>query len=101
MLLHRFRERTEDHACFGELVLEGGRDGNAVKNGINRDSRQHLLFLQRNAELFISTKNLGIKLIEALELLLLLRRRVVRDSLIINGPVLDVRPSRFGGSLLL
>ena len=37
MLVHRFRDRAEDHAGLGELRLEGGRDRNRIEHRVDRD----------------------------------------------------------------
>ena len=51
MLLHRFAERTEDDAQFGQLVLERRGHGNAVEDRIDGDAGQPLLLVEGDAEL--------------------------------------------------
>ena len=38
MLADRFRDRAEDDARLGELVLEGGDDGDGIEDGIDGDA---------------------------------------------------------------
>ena len=100
MLLHRLGERTEDHAHFRQLVLEGGGDRDAVEHRVHRDAGQHLLLGQRNAQLLVGAQNLRIELVQALQLRLLLGRRVVGDVLIVDRRIVDVRPLRLAFLLL-
>ena len=100
MLLHSFRERTEDNSQLGQLLLEGRSHGDAVEHRIHRHTRQHLLLLQRNAQLFVGAQDLRIEFLQALQTGLLLGRRVINDFLIVDWPVLDVGPLRFGLRLL-
>src|SRR5713101_1225919 len=95
MVLHRLGERAEDDACLGQLLLEGGGHRDAVEDGVHRDAGEHLLLLQRNAELAEGLEQLGIDLLEALRPRpLRLGRRVVDDVLVVDGRVADVLPAR-------
>ena len=67
-------------ALLLELVLEGGGDRDAVEHRVHRDAAEALLLFQRDAELLVGLQQLGVDLVEALELLLLLGRRVVDMS---------------------
>src|SRR5207237_8659084 len=56
------------------------------------DTREHLLLAQRNAELFVGPEDLRINLVKRLRAVLLFRRRVVIEFLVIDRAVLDPRP---------
>ena len=65
MLAQGFRDRTEDNTSFRQLLLEGRHHGHAVEHGIDRhpralDAGQHFLFLQRDAEFFVGTKQFRV-----------------------------------------
>ena len=93
MLPHRLADRTENDADLFELVLEGGRDRNAVEHRVHRDASQYGAFMQGNAELVIHFQQLGIDLIQALGCVgIRFRRRVVIGILVINGRIIDQRP---------
>src|SRR5262245_45861483 len=94
MVPHGFRKRAEDDSQLRQLFLERGGDGNAVEDGIDRYAREQLLLFEWNAELLKGTADFRIDFIEAGERLLLLRRRVVNDVLVVDGAVLDVAPAR-------
>ena len=64
MLAHGLAERTENDAELSELRLECGRDGDAVKHGVDCDPLKALLFPQRDAELLVSAQQLGIDLVQ-------------------------------------
>src|SRR3546814_4889464 len=80
--------------CSSDLALqflaEGRRDADAVEHRVDRDlaraldAREHLLLLDRNAELFIDLENLGIDLVERAEFGLRFRRRVIIRVLIVD-----------------
>ena len=84
MILHCLGKRAEDHPVFGELRLESCGHRDAVEDRIHGDAGQHLLLIQRNAQLLVGPQDLGIELIQALQLRLLLRGGVIRDSLIVD-----------------
>ena len=117
MFVDRFRDRHEQHAGLGQFRLERGGDRNRIEHGIDRDASQRgavLRFLailpdvvarlldaeqrfalaQRNAELFVGAQNLGVDLVERFWPVLLLRRRVVVEVLIVDRAVLDLGPFR-------
>ena len=69
MLAHRLRDRAEDHAGLGELVLVGGGDRNRIEHRVDRDPRpfdagENRLLLQGDAELLEGLQQLGIDLVE-------------------------------------
>ena len=66
MVLHRVRERAEDHAHFGQLLTEGSTHRHGVKHRIHRHTSQPSAFVQRHAQLFISFQQLGVHLGQAL-----------------------------------
>ena len=96
MILHRLGKRAENNSYFGELGLESCGHGDAIEHRIHRNAREHLLFGERNAQLFVGPQNFRIELVQALQIGLLLGRGVVRNRLIIDGRVVDVGPFRFG-----
>jgi hypothetical protein len=96
MLPHRLRERTKDNAGFGQLFLESGGDRDAVEHGIDGYAREALLFLKWNAELFVSAQNFRIELFQTLQPRFTSRRRVVKDVLVVDRPVMNVGPLRLG-----
>ncbi len=75
-----------------ELVLEGRRDGDAVEHRVDGHAGEPLLFLEGNPELVVRVEQLRVDLVEALELLLRLRRRVVVHVLVVDLRVVDLRP---------
>ena len=81
-----------------ELVLERRGDRDAVEHGVDGDldAGEPLLLLQRDAELVVVSRELGIDLVEALELGLRLGRRVVDDVLVVDLRVIDHGPGRLG-----
>ena len=60
VLEHRLRHRAEDHAGLRQLVLEGRDDADAVEHRVDRDARQALLLVERDAELLVRLEQLGI-----------------------------------------
>ena len=115
MLVHRFRDRHEQHAGLGQLGLEGGGDGNGIEHRIDRDpaiavaalapltflarlvcglldAEQRLALAQRNAELLVGAQNFRIDLVERLRRRL--RRGIVIDVLIVDRAVFDLGPFR-------
>ncbi len=92
MLLHRLRERAEDDTHLRELALEGGGHGDRVENRVNGHAREQLLLVEGDAELLVRAQNLRVNLVEAVELRLLLRGRVVGDVLVVDGSDGQVGP---------
>jgi hypothetical protein len=66
MLADRLGDRAEDDALLLELALEGGGDRDAVEDRIDRDPGQHLLLLERDAELLVGAQELRVDLVQAL-----------------------------------
>ena len=93
-----------------EFLAEGGGDRDAVEHRVDRDLArafdpgEHLLLLDRDAELLVDAQNFGIDLVEAAERRLLLRLGVIICVLIIDrrdgqlGPVdlLHLQPGAIG-----
>jgi hypothetical protein len=79
---------------LGELFLHRGTDRNAVENRVDGDTGKELLLGQRDAELFVGPQQLRIDVIEALERLDALRRRIVDEGVIVDGGIFDVPPVR-------
>src|SRR5215472_4089616 len=94
MLLHRFREGTEDNAGFGQLFLESRGNRDAVEHRINGHARKPFLFFEWNAELSVSAQNFRIEFAQALRPGLLARLRVRVDVLTHDRAVADVGPLR-------
>ena len=92
MLLHGFGEGAENDSGLAQFRLECGRHGDAVEDGIHSNSRQQLLFFQRNPQLLIGPQNLRIERLQALQGRFLLGRGVVHDILIIDRAIFDVGP---------
>src|SRR5713226_186214 len=69
MLLDSFRERAENNAQLGQLLLKRSSHGDAVEHRIHRHAREVLLLLERNAQLLVSAQDLGIQLFQACEIL--------------------------------
>src|SRR3546814_3130867 len=67
----RLADRQEDHPCLLQLLAKGGRDRNAVEHRVDRDLAraldpgEHLLLLDRDAELFVNPQYLWIDLVQA------------------------------------
>ena len=79
---------------FRQLFLVGGGDGNTVKHRVHSNIAEALLLAQGNAEFVKGFQELGVHLIEAGLLLLLLRRCVINDVLIINLGITELSPVR-------
>ncbi len=115
MLLDRFRDRHEQHAGLGQFRLERGRDRDRVEHRIDgdaavaalacaafrlvlvrllADAEQRFTLAQRNPELLVSAQDFGIDLVERFRPVLLLRRGVIVDVLIIDRAVFDLGPFR-------
>jgi hypothetical protein len=66
----------------------------SVERGGHGDPREALLLAQGNPELFVRLQQLGVDLVQASELFLQLRRRVVDDVLVVDLRVMHVGPGR-------
>ncbi len=64
--MYRLTDRAENHTRFFELFTEGGHHRHGVKHHVYRHARQHLLLVDRDAQLFVGAQQLGIDLIQAL-----------------------------------
>ena len=93
--MHCLRKRTEDYAMLfqGGLVSRGHR--HAVKHRIDGDSRHSFLLFQRDPQLLVSLQQTRVDFIKAVELDLLLRRRIIDGILIVDWRILDVVPCGF------
>ena len=90
----RLRERHEDDPHARQLVAEGRRHRDAVEHRVDRDAGEDLLLVDRDAELVEGRAHFRIDFVQAVQHLLLLRRRVVNDVLVVDRVVLDVLPGR-------
>ena len=102
MVLQRLGDRAEDDAVALQLLLEGGGDRDRIEHGVDRDLRralhagEHLLLLQRNAELLVGAQQFRIDLVEALRPFRVLGRGVVVDVLEVDRRIVDHGPGRLG-----
>ena len=94
MVLHRLGERAEDDAELRQLRLERRGDRDRVEHRVDGDAGEHLLLFERNAELLERLPHLRVHVVQAVELLLRLGRRVVADASGSRRRVGDVRPGR-------
>ena len=94
MVLNRVRERTEDDTDLRQLGAERRGHRDRVEDRIDGDARKALLLVERDAQLGKCGAHLRIDLVERVQFLLLLRRRVVNDGLVIDWTVLHVGPRR-------
>ena len=94
----RFGDREEDHARAQQFGAEAGGDADGIEHCIDRnllgalDACQHFLLAQRDAELVIDALDLGIEVVEAVQLDLLLGRGVVIGVLIVDRRIADLGP---------
>jgi hypothetical protein len=96
VVLHRVRERAEDHTHLGELLAEGGAHGHRIEHRIHRHPGQACAFVQGHAQLFVGFEQLGVHLVQALgRVLERLGRRVVRQRLEVHRRHAQVRPVRW------
>src|SRR5262249_52348988 len=80
-------------ALLFELFLEGGGDRYGVEHSVDRNTGEHGLLLERDAELLVGFEELWIDLIERLgRVVLRFRSRVIDDVLVIDLRVVDVGP---------
>ena len=77
---------------FGQLLLVGRGDRHAVEHRIHSHIGEALLLAERNPELVEGFQQLRVHLVEAGLLLLLLRRRVINDVLVIDRRIAESRP---------
>ena len=66
MVLHRLGERAEDDAELRQLLLERRGHRDAVEHRVDRDAREQLLLVERDAELLEGPPDLRIDLVQAL-----------------------------------
>ena len=67
VLLQGLREGAEDYPVLGQLLAEGGGDGNAVEDGVDGHASQTLLFFLWDAQLLIGAEKLRVHFVQALE----------------------------------
>ena len=81
-----------------QLLAEGGGDADAVEHRVDRDlarafdAGEHLLLLDRDAELLVDAQDFGIDLVEAAELGLGLGRGVIIGVLVIDLRDVELGP---------
>jgi hypothetical protein len=96
----RLGDGAEDDAGALQLGAEGGGDGDAVEHRVDRDlaraldAGEHLLLLDRDAELGVDAQDFGIDLVEAAELGLLLGLGVIIGILEIDRRDVELGPAR-------
>ena len=94
VLLDRLAHRTKDDAQLRQFVFEAGRHGNRVHDKIHCHAGEALLLLEADAQLVHGSAQFRIHLVHAIELLLLLRRCVVADGLVVGLLIVEVGPIR-------
>src|SRR5690606_33417994 len=100
ILADRLADREEDHPGLLEFLAERRGNGDAVEHRVDRDLArpldpgEHLLLLERDAELLVDLENFRIDLVEALQRRLLLRRGVVVGVLVVDLRVAELGPVR-------
>ena len=121
MLADGLRNRAEDDAGPGELLLEGGDHRYRVEHRVDRHpaglvdvvvggidqprlvgillarrfhASQDLLLLQRDAQLLVDLEQFGVDLAQRARPGLVLRRRIIVDVLEIDPRIVDARPGR-------
>ena len=92
VLLHRLADRAENHAMFSKLFLVGRGDRNAVEHRIHGHIGEALLLAERNTKFVERFEQLGINLVKAGFFLLLLRRCVINNVLIIDRWITESSP---------
>src|SRR6476646_3566375 len=110
------RDWHEQDAGLGKLRLERSRDRDRIEYRVDRDpaiaaaaltftlrlilsrrplhAQQGFPLAQRNAELVIGLEDLGVDLVERFRAVLLPRRGVVVEVLVVDRAVVDARPQR-------
>jgi hypothetical protein len=94
MLAHRLAERTEHDAELAELLLHRRPNAHRIEDRVDGHAGEKLLLVERNPQLLIGAKQLGVHVVQRLQRRHGLRRRVVRERLIVDGLVADVGPVR-------
>ena len=118
MLLQRFRDRHEQHAGLGQFGLERGRHRNRVEYRVHGHAavaaaglrfaavgvlacglrvlhaEEDFLLAQRDAELLVGAQDFRIDFVKRFRSVLLLRRRVVVNVLVVDRAVFDLGPFR-------
>ena len=92
MVLYGFGHGAKDDAQLGQLVLERGGYRDAVEDGVHGHAGEHLLLFEGDAQLLVGSQNLGIDLVEAVELVPL-GGRVVHDVLVVDVGIVDHGPT--------
>ena len=97
VVLHRVRERTEDHADLGELLAEGGAHRDRVEHRVDRHAGKPGPLVQRHAQLLVGLEQLGVDVGQALRTVLRgvqrLGRRVVAQGLEVDRRDAQVAPA--------
>ncbi len=94
MFADGFAEAAENNAFFSELFAERRGNAGAVHDGIDSDTAQALLFVERNAEFVEHLENVGIDLVEAIEFLLRLGHGIIDIALVVDRGIVRIRPMR-------
>src|SRR5207253_643442 len=96
VLAHRLAHRAKDDAELRELFLERRRHRDAVEHRVDGNAGERLALTQRDAELLVSAKQLGIDLVERFRPGILLGRGIVRGGLIVDRREMELGPIRLG-----
>ena len=94
MFADGFGEGTEDDPEFAQLLLEGGRNRDTVKDGVDRHPGEDFLLVEGNAQLLVRCENLGIDLVEAFELFFW--GGEIGNGLVVDFGVVNIRPPGLG-----
>src|SRR3546814_11770869 len=98
MLAYRLADRQEDDARLLEFLAEGGRDADAVEHRVDCDLARaldpgaHLLLLDRDAELLVDLADFGVALVQAVEIRLLLGRRLITCVMVVARRPISLHP---------
>ena len=97
MVFDGIGERAEDDTGIGELFAKRRGDRHAVEYRIDRNARQCRSLVERDAELVVGFEQLGIDFFQALRSVIVvsLRRRIIRNTLIVDRFDVQFRPVRF------
>ena len=90
----RLGDRTEEDALLGQHLPESGLDRHGIHHGIDRDTRQRHLFLERNAQFVEGAFEFGVDLVHRAKLLFGFGGRVVDDVLKVDRRDHQVGPGR-------
>ena len=93
MRVHRFGNRAEDDSGLRQFAAESRGYRDRVKHRVHGNPRQHLLLVQRYAQLGVGLQQLGVHFIQALGAVLhTARRGVIGHGVQVNGGIVHMGP---------